>query len=91
MKDFVCEKCGECCRYIDKVEQLKHIALPNGVCKYLDGDLCTIYETRPDVCNYHKAYQYFQDQLTEEQFYNTAVYYCNQLKQQKTEEKSNDR
>jgi len=31
-----CSKCGNCCRII--------------LCKYLKDNLCTIYETRPEIC-----------------------------------------
>ncbi len=44
----VCERCGTCCTAPD----ITTIAKPLGVrCPHLDGaNLCTIYETRPQVC-----------------------------------------
>ncbi|MDR0522192.1 MAG: hypothetical protein LBH00_10115 [Planctomycetaceae bacterium] len=89
MKEFVCEQCGECCRYIDKVEQLKHLALPNGVCKHLNGNFCDIYETRPDVCDYTRTYKYFRSQLTEEQYHDLTVHYCSEFKNKKLKRDNN--
>lgn len=37
---FPCEKCGRCCRAVK--------------CGLLKGNLCTIYEHRPDCCNVNK-------------------------------------
>ena len=46
MKSFECEKCGLCCKKVN--------------CMYLTKDnLCSIYETRPLVCNMDKGYEVF--------------------------------
>ena len=44
----VCERCGTCCTAPD----ITTLAKPLGVrCLHLDGEnLCTIYESRPQVC-----------------------------------------
>lgn len=33
---FPCEKCGACCRAVN--------------CDKLNGNLCSIYDTRPEIC-----------------------------------------
>ena len=48
---FPCTGCGACCR----VAGLNgHPSLDGKVCIFLDegSNLCTIYETRPDVCRF---------------------------------------
>ena len=89
LDDFICKQCGECCRHIDQVEELKHLQV-NGVCKYLKDNLCTIYENRPDACNRYKLYKRFQSCMTEETFVNIAQKYCDYYFQlSKTQGKKN--
>lgn len=53
----ICIKCGLCCR------------LGDAVCKRLKKNLCTIYETRPDVCRAETVYElFYKDKMTEEQY-----------------------
>ena len=67
---FVCTQCGLCCKNIDKVPDLKDFDLGNGVCKYLNEyNLCTIYESRPDICNVEKMYELkFKDIMSREEY-----------------------
>lgn len=70
-KEFRCKKCGMCCRnvkrYKEKVyPELKTLlgdAMPdfciediNGVCVFLRDNICSIYETRPIICNTDKMF-----------------------------------
>jgi Fe-S-cluster containining protein len=76
---FKCTICGECCRHISKFIKI----WPNqtdGVCNYLEKDLCTIYENRPDFCNFSLAYRYFSDHLTYNEYEETIVYWCEMIK-----------
>ena len=75
LNDFICVRCGECCRHIDQVEELKHLQI-NGVCKYLVGDLCSIYDSRPDLCRRDKVYEMFRDTMSEDDFMELFVKYC---------------
>jgi Fe-S-cluster containining protein len=54
MTDFKCSQCGVCCKQAGK------IGLPtkeDGSCKFLsDDNQCTIYDTRPDICNIKTMY-----------------------------------
>ncbi|MDR2519002.1 MAG: hypothetical protein LBD13_06275 [Spirochaetaceae bacterium] len=76
---FVCEKCGECCRHIEAfVGSLPY--QENGVCGYLKGDLCSIYEKRPDFCDFKRAYGYFKDSMTEAEYLEKTRCFCELLK-----------
>ena len=52
---FLCDKCGLCCRNIDKVPQLKEFHNGDGICKFLTNNKCSIYESRPLICNIDKV------------------------------------
>ena len=55
----------------------------DGVCKYLDGNLCSIYESRPDICNIEKGYELFFDGImTKEEYYSLNMQACKILKEQ---------
>ena len=53
--EFNCSQCGACCK------QAGLIGLPtkeDGSCKFLSEDnKCSIYDTRPDICNIKKMYE----------------------------------
>jgi Fe-S-cluster containining protein len=79
---FICEKCGECCRHIELfVEMMPH--QHNGVCNYLKGDLCSVYEHRPDLCDYKRAYKYFNAQWTENEYRDNVNNACARLRKNK--------
>lgn len=83
---FPCDKCGECCRNVYKVQQLKHLALPNGICKHLDQDtnLCKIYQQRPLHCNIDAYYDIFvKGTMSIEDFYAMNLKCCKELKMEK--------
>ena len=79
---FRCDCCGECCRHISGIEELREYCLPSGVCKNLKNNRCIIYDNRPLVCRvddmYHKVmYKY----MSLEEFYRVNTDACNILKQ----------
>jgi Fe-S-cluster containining protein len=80
---FVCEKCGECCRNIGNLVSLWSYQT-NGVCIFLRGDLCSIYENRPDLCDYKRAYKHLKKYMTETEYYEKIIYYCKHLKELKS-------
>ena len=64
--NFVCRQCGECCRHIEAfIDVMPH--QHNGICDFLQENLCTIYENRPDLCDYKRAYKYLEKYLTEKE------------------------
>lgn len=79
--NFYCDKCGLCCRNVDKVPQLSAFNSGNGSCIYLKGNLCSIYEKRPEICNVDLMYEkYFEDILSKEEFYQLNYSGCRKLK-----------
>lgn len=78
---FFCDKCGLCCRHIDKVPQLACFDLGNGVCKYLRNNLCSIYDNRPEICRVDDMYEkFFKNYMTLENFYKLNEQGCEELK-----------
>ena len=42
----------------------------DGVCNYLEGNLCSIYDKRPDLCRVDDCYEkYFSDLYTKDEYY----------------------
>lgn len=54
-----CDKCGICCKNLDKNEIYYYLDSGNGICKNFDKatNLCKIYEKRPLICNVKEAYK----------------------------------
>jgi Fe-S-cluster containining protein len=79
---FVCVKCGECCRHIEMFIETwpyQH----NGICNFLEGDICIIYNSRPDFCDYKRAYKYFEEYLTETEYREMVISFCEKFRQMK--------
>lgn len=59
---FKCDRCGECCKNLDKSSIYAELHNGNGICKYLDGNLCSIYSLRPILCRVDESYKlYFKN------------------------------
>jgi len=60
---FPCTGCGACCKAILLSPQTRWLDRGDGICRHFDEsqNACTIYETRPEICNvrimYEKQYQ----------------------------------
>ena len=77
---FPCSRCGECCRHIDRVPQLKMYDNGEGCCVFLNGNECTIYETRPEVCRVDTMYEkYYAHQYSREEFWALNEQVCHIL------------
>lgn len=80
---FQCTKCGLCCR---NVQPLPNLDRGDGVCRYLDTkeNLCTIYETRPTICNVAAMYEQFWRKfgLTEEEHHEAVKHACRVLQKE---------
>ncbi len=52
LSEFPCERCGACCRNVDKAEETRFLDRGNGSCRHYDDGLklCSIYESRPEIC-----------------------------------------
>lgn len=80
---FMCDKCGECCRNLDKSSIYADLHSGNGVCKYLDGNMCSIYENRPLLCRVDESYDaLFKNTITLENYYKLNYEFCTKLKKQ---------
>ncbi|AVP65972.1 zinc/iron-chelating domain-containing protein [Clostridium botulinum] len=78
---FMCDKCGQCCRNLDKSPIYAELHSGNGVCKYLDGNLCSIYENRPLLCRVDESYDaFFKNTMTLEKYYKLNYEFCIKLK-----------
>ncbi len=80
---FECDKCGCCCRHLDKSELYKELDRGDGICRYLEGNICSIYETRPILCQIDLSYDlYFRQYLDREQYYRLNKAACQKLKKE---------
>lgn len=76
---FPCERCGCCCRRIGEVFFARHMAKPDGVCKYLNEvtNLCTIYNERPIFCRVDELYEKnLSDKISRADFYRINKEVC---------------
>ncbi len=82
MKEFPCERCGACCRNLDKNDVYNDLNRGDGICKYFDEvtRLCSLYATRPDKCNVKKGYQYFKEVVTFTEYIKCNLKSCEELK-----------
>lgn len=78
---FKCDKCGECCRNLNKSPIYDELHNGDGVCKYLKGNLCSIYEERPLLCRIDESYEvFFKETMKKSAYYNINYKFCNKLK-----------
>ena len=78
---FHCDQCGECCRNLDKSPLYKDLDRGDGVCRYLCGNLCSIYETRPLLCRVDACYElFFQELVSRDEFYEMNYRVCRKFK-----------
>ena len=77
---FECDQCGICCKLLKGIPQLAAFDRGDGVCIHLRDNLCTIYESRPDICNVEKMYVFFKNQMTEEEYLSLMAASCRELK-----------
>lgn len=78
---FECDKCGACCRNLNMSEVYSDLDSGNGICIYLKGNLCSIYDKRPLKCRVEDSYYaFFSDEMTKEEFYQKNYEMCIFLK-----------
>ena len=78
---FECDSCGLCCMNIYKSEIYSELDRGDGVCKYLSGNLCSIYENRPLLCRIAECYElFFKDTMSLEEYYRLNIEECEKLK-----------
>lgn len=78
---FVCDQCGECCRHIHLSPIYSQLDRGDGICKYLCGNLCSIYETRPLLCRIDASYDaFFKDKMSKAEYYRLNYEICEKMK-----------
>ena len=81
---FQCSKCGQCCKNLQLSSEYTDLDRGDGVCKYLDGKLCSIYENRPLKCRVDESYEkIFRKVMSLEEYYRLNYESCNILKNMK--------
>lgn len=79
---YKCEHCGCCCRNLDKSDIYASLDRGDGVCKYLVGNDCSIYENRPLLCRIDESYDsMFSSLMTREEFYKINKLACKKLQE----------
>ena len=77
---FNCTCCGECCRNLKKSEIYSELDRGDGICKFLDGNKCSIYNERPLLCRVDECYElYFKDQYSLDEYYELNYQACRNL------------
>ncbi len=78
---FVCDKCGQCCRHVNLSSIYHDLDRGDGVCKYLSGNLCGIYENRPLLCRIDESYEIlFKETIDKDEYYRLNYAVCSKLK-----------
>ena len=78
---FTCDMCGLCCRNLQLSPLYSELHDGIGICKYLSGNLCSIYNERPLLCRVDESYEkYFRNELSKEEYYMLNHESCDLLK-----------
>ena len=78
---FTCDKCGACCRNLTLSPIYQDLDRGDGVCKYLSGNLCSIYTERPLLCRVDESYYaFFDGVISKEEYYRRNYEVCDKLK-----------
>lgn len=78
---FTCDRCGACCRHLNLNSIYSDLDRGDGVCRYLIGNLCSIYASRPLKCRVDESYDlYFKDLYSKEEYYEINKLMCIKLK-----------
>ena len=78
---YDCKRCGNCCRHIELVEEMKSFDRGDGVCKYLTNDnLCQIYSQRPNICNGQYIYENFYSNISVAEFHEIISNLCEMIR-----------
>lgn len=81
---FKCDMCGECCRNLNMSDIYADLDSGDGTCRYLIGNLCSIYENRPLKCRIDDSYYaFFSNVMTKEDYYQRNYEVCKELKSRK--------
>lgn len=80
---FLCDMCGECCRHLNASALYKDLNRGDGICRYLDGNKCSIYSSRPLLCRVDESYdRFFKEVYTKDEYYRLNYEACERLKKE---------
>lgn len=81
-KEFVCTRCGCCCKKVTYYEPAAFLDRGDGVCKYYDdtNKACTIYDFRPEFCRVDKMYKLYKDKMTWDEYLKLNYESCEELR-----------
>lgn len=75
---FPCTKCGACCRVAFLIPGFTEPVNDNGSCVHLQDNMCSIYETRPDICRVDEYYdKHLTNVMSREEAYLANAQVCN--------------
>ena len=78
---FDCDKCGACCTNLNKSPIYDSLHDGDGICRFLKGNLCTIYKDRPLICRVDDCYEFlFKNRMSYEEYIGLNRRYCQELK-----------
>jgi len=83
--DFICDRCGLCCRALNQFGSLySDLDDGSGCCRYLDkkSNLCSIYDNRPLKCRIEEGYKTYFSEIPYKQYIEQTIKGCNKLKEQ---------
>lgn len=79
---FDCDCCGCCCRNLNKSELYRELDRGDGICKYLSGNLCSIYDKRPLFCRVDECFEkFFKNEMTLQEYYELNEKVCKKLRE----------
>ena len=74
--------CGECCRNLNMSNLYKDLHDGSGICRYLDGNKCSIYSDRPLFCRVDECFEtFFKNEMDYEEYLMANYHYCKKLKE----------
>ena len=83
---YPCERCGDCCRHVDLIDEMKSFDRGDGVCKHLTANnLCEIYSERPPLCNGEYVYKNFFADMTVADFHQQTQKLCRKIRRRELE------
>lgn len=78
---FECNQCGECCRHLNLSPLYAELDRGDGICRFLKGNLCSIYELRPLICRVDESFDaFFQNAMSREEYYRLNYEACRKMK-----------
>ncbi len=78
---FKCDKCGICCKNLHLSLLYGELDSGDGICRFLNDNLCSIYENRPLLCRIDESYDaFFSSIVSKDEYYRLNYKACNNLK-----------